>query len=400
MRVGIATAPGASAKRSNFSIRGFQGHGLGRPFRAINGWYFGIPGRRPGQPGSSPVGAIRIGRANGATDASPGACPGFAAIIYRAPTARPTLAEGNALGVSESPPHRSRRHTDQTAQSRFPGSWVGSALYGLKWMGIGIPGRCPGLTWLAPLRRFDLSANGAIYVSPGQRPGYRGAKRHRALKGRPNLRYPRHRQSNPHHSAPHLRSAALAQFINPTDTVHQTPVHAAPAIVYIPPETSSCSGVHAGLTEMYSRTASTLDSENGERPITGLPGEMRKLRSPGLDPFGRCLLDIFNGLTDGHGSGQIEEQMGMVFDGIEEHGSAAKVLQHGGHVTVQRIANGIGDDAFAVLGAEDKMNMKAGEGLRHGLGRPFRAPIGLLSSDPGRCPGLALIAPLALTLTA
>ena len=136
---------------------------------------------------------------------------------------------------------------------------------------------------------------------------------------------------------------------------------------------------------------------NGERPITGLPGKIQELRSLRLDPFGRRLLDILDGPTDRDGSGQVEEQMGMVFDGIDEHGSAAKVFQHGGHVAVQRDANDIGDDALSVLGAEDNVNMKTGEGLRHGFGRPFRAWLDLYS-DPGRCPGLASSAPLALVL--
>jgi hypothetical protein len=42
------------------------------------------------------------------------------------------------------------------------------------------------------------------------------------------------------------------------------------------------------------------------------------------------------------------------------------------------------------------MNMKAGEGLGHRLGRPFRAGICFVHFNPGRCPGLAWVAPLAL----
>ena len=68
---------------------------------------------------------------------------------------------------------------------------------------------------------------------------------------------------------------------------------------------------------------------------------------------------------------------------------AIEILENGGHVGVQRGANGIADDGFAVLGAENQVHVEAGEGLRHGLGRPFRAWVGLLHFDPGRCPRLS-----------
>jgi hypothetical protein len=135
---------------------------------------------------------------------------------------------------------------------------------------------------------------------------------------------------------------------------------------------------------------------NSESPITGLPAETDEPRSLRLDPFGRSLLDLLNGLTDRHRPGKIEEDVSVVIHGIDEHGSGPEVLQHGGHIGVEGIAHGIGDDGFAILGAEDQMNMKAGEGLGHRLGRPFRARVCFLNFNPGRCPGLAWVAPLAL----
>jgi len=62
----------------------------------------------------------------------------------------------------------------------------------------------------------------------------------------------------------------------------------------------------------------------------------------------------------------------VILDGIDEDGDAAEVLQDGCHVGVQGIADGIGDERFAIFGAEDEVNMEAGEGLGHGLGRPFQ----------------------------
>lgn len=86
--------------------------------------------------------------------------------------------------------------------------------------------------------------------------------------------------------------------------------------------------------------------------------------------------------------------MGVIFDGIDEGGSAAEVLQDGGHVGVQGAANRVGDDGFTIFGAEDEVNVEAGQGLGHRFGRPFRALGVLLRASPGRCPGLAWAAPL------
>ena len=36
------------------------------------------------------------------------------------------------------------------------------------------------------------------------------------------------------------------------------------------------------------------------------------------------------------------------------------------------LANGIGDDRFAMLGAENEMGVEASKGLRHGLEPPFQ----------------------------
>ena len=68
-----------------------------------------------------------------------------------------------------------------------------------------------------------------------------------------------------------------------------------------------------------------------------------------------------------------------IFDGIDEDGNAAEVLQHSGHASMECIANGIGDDGFAILGAEDKVNVKAGERF----GPPFQG-FGLCFDLPPR----------------
>ena len=63
----------------------------------------------------------------------------------------------------------------------------------------------------------------------------------------------------------------------------------------------------------------------------------------------------------------------MVLDGVDEDGRAIKVLQHSCHVGVERVANAVRDESFAVLGAENEMDGQSGERLWHSLGRPFRA---------------------------
>ncbi|MCY2973002.1 MAG: hypothetical protein NTZ30_20375, partial [Planctomycetota bacterium] len=52
------------------------------------------------------------------------------------------------------------------------------------------------------------------------------------------------------------------------------------------------------------------------------------------------------------------------------------------------------------LGAEDKMDIETRERLRHGIGRPFRAGLGLRFEYPGRCPGLSLGRAVGATVSA
>lgn len=96
---------------------------------------------------------------------------------------------------------------------------------------------------------------------------------------------------------------------------------------------------------------------DGKGPIAGLPRKAPKHWSLGFDPFRRGLFDVLDRLTDRNGAGEIEKKVNVVFDGIDEDGSAAQILKHGGHVSVKRLANGIGDEWLAVLGAKDEMDV-------------------------------------------
>ncbi len=129
---------------------------------------------------------------------------------------------------------------------------------------------------------------------------------------------------------------------------------------------------------------------NGESPVARLPCEMGKLISLRFNPSRRMLFDILHGLADGDGPGKVEEDVNVVFDGIDEHRRTTKILEHRRHVGMQRISDGIMENSFAVLRAENEVDVKAGEGLGHGVKRPFRAGCLFCVSFPGRCPGLAL----------
>ena len=129
---------------------------------------------------------------------------------------------------------------------------------------------------------------------------------------------------------------------------------------------------------------------NGECPISGLPRKPCKFGALRLDPFRRNLFDLFHGVADRDGAAQFKEDVDMVRDRVDEDGRAAQVLQDGRHVTVQGSAHGVVQGGFAVLGAEDEVDVQPREGLWHGLARPFRASMFLWAGYPGRCPGLEL----------
>jgi putative transposon-encoded protein len=112
---------------------------------------------------------------------------------------------------------------------------------------------------------------------------------------------------------------------------------------------------------------------DSKRSITCLPRKSSELAALRLDPFGRRFFDILDGGTDRDGAGQFKEDVNVVFNRVDEHGRAAKVLKNSRHVGMKRIANPVGNDSLAILGAENEMNVEACEGLGHDLDRPFKA---------------------------
>ena len=125
----------------------------------------------------------------------------------------------------------------------------------------------------------------------------------------------------------------------------------------------------------------SLGFTDGKCPISRLPSKCGKLLALGLDPLRGRFLDLLNGRADGDGTGQMEEDMNVIIDRIDDVGRADEILKNGCHVGMQDGAHRIGDETFTMLGAEDKMNVEASEGLRH-------------DNSPGRCPGLSLDTPV------
>jgi hypothetical protein len=121
---------------------------------------------------------------------------------------------------------------------------------------------------------------------------------------------------------------------------------------------------------------------NGEGPVSRLPGEAGKFGALGFDPFGRNLFDLFHGVADRDSATQFKEDVDVIRDRVDEDGRASQVLQDGRHVTVQGVAHGVMQDGFAVFGGEDEMDVQPGEGLWHGLKRPFRASTLLWADFP------------------
>ena len=83
----------------------------------------------------------------------------------------------------------------------------------------------------------------------------------------------------------------------------------------------------------------------------------------------------------------------MVFNGIDERRRAFQFLEYNCHVGVERLPNLIMQKLLATFGAENEMDVKTSERLRHDLGRPFRA-LACRYLFPGRCPGLWLGRPV------
>ena len=65
--------------------------------------------------------------------------------------------------------------------------------------------------------------------------------------------------------------------------------------------------------------------------------------------------------------------MHVVSHRVDERRRTFEILQDDSHVAVQRVAHRITQQRRAMLGAEDEVDVQAGERLGHDVGRPFRA---------------------------
>lgn len=76
----------------------------------------------------------------------------------------------------------------------------------------------------------------------------------------------------------------------------------------------------------------------------------------------------------------------MVFHRVYEENRISEILQHGGHIRMQGITNRVGQEEFPIFRAEDEMDRKSGNGLRHVLepsqGNPSREIRDLEQANP------------------
>jgi hypothetical protein len=96
---------------------------------------------------------------------------------------------------------------------------------------------------------------------------------------------------------------------------------------------------------------------NRENSISCLPGKVCEAGVLVFDPFGRGLLDLFDRLTHGYGSSEIEKKMNMVVHGINDQGWTSPILQDFCHISMEVLPNVIGDKGLAVFRAEDQVKV-------------------------------------------
>ena len=102
-----------------------------------------------------------------------------------------------------------------------------------------------------------------------------------------------------------------------------------------------------------------------ESAVSSLPTEIGKLGSLILDPARGRLLHYFDDFREREGPGESEQNMDMVFYGIENDGRTVEVLEDGRHIGVKVRSDRLVKQRPPILGAEDKVDMDAGVGLWH-----------------------------------
>lgn len=131
-------------------------------------------------------------------------------------------------------------------------------------------------------------------------------------------------------------------------------------------------------------------------PITCLPREFGEFDSLGLDPLGGGFLHLFHRLAHTYRSREFKEDMNMIVHGIDECRRTFQLLEHNCHVGVERFPDPDMQKLPAILGAENEVDVKACERLRHDLDRPFRALASGYIFSQGVALGLGWAAPLGL----
>jgi hypothetical protein len=102
-------------------------------------------------------------------------------------------------------------------------------------------------------------------------------------------------------------------------------------------------------------------------------------------------------LAYGHCPGEVEEDVDMVFRRIDENGQTPQVLEYARYISMERFPDRIVQDRGTMFGAENEVDVKTGERLRH----DFRSPLQgcyVFAHTQGVALGWDWVAPLGLNL--
>jgi len=106
------------------------------------------------------------------------------------------------------------------------------------------------------------------------------------------------------------------------------------------------------------RHATDADAEGG---IALLPGEVTHLRGRAAEPVGAVALHIADDGAGGLVPGEAEEEVHMVSAPARAHKQAAAPAEDAAEVGMEAVAVNVGEERDAVLGAEDGVEVDAGE---------------------------------------
>jgi hypothetical protein len=102
-----------------------------------------------------------------------------------------------------------------------------------------------------------------------------------------------------------------------------------------------------------------------KRRIPALPSELRKLRSPGLDPLRRRNLQPLHHLRDRICARDKQRNVNMIGNSAHPYANILRPIQHRSKIQMHLATNRITEQRPALFRAEDQMHQHVGDRLRH-----------------------------------